>query len=99
RIAVQNGRVQYSRNGQVLYESRKAPQYPLIFDAALGSMGATIRNARIQTNDNRAVSRNDAWRNRDQYGNDRYRDDRYGDNRYGDETDRYGVRNDAYRAV
>ena len=47
RIAVVNGRVQYSRNGVYLMESATAPQYPLGLDVALGSAGTTVRNARM----------------------------------------------------
>ncbi len=47
RIAVTGGQVQYSRNGIVLHTSATAPQYPLILDASLASLGATIVNARI----------------------------------------------------
>ena len=47
RVAVVNGRVQYSRNGVYLMESPATPQYPLLLDVALGTIGATVRNARI----------------------------------------------------
>lgn len=47
RVAVVNGRVQYSRNGSYLLESAVAPQYPLVLDVALGTIGTTVRNARI----------------------------------------------------
>ena len=50
RIAIVNGRVQYSKNGRVLRESTQTPQYPLVLDTALGSAGATVQNARIETN-------------------------------------------------
>jgi hypothetical protein len=53
RIAVVGGRVQYSKNGRVLRESQKAPEYPLHLDTALGSSGATIQNARIEANEQR----------------------------------------------
>ncbi|MGH9256825.1 MAG: hypothetical protein ACRD3C_19870 [Vicinamibacterales bacterium] len=45
RVAVAGGRVQYFRNGQFLRESAGAPVYPLLLDVALGSLGATIRDA------------------------------------------------------
>lgn len=64
RVAVVNGRVEYSRNGSVFYRSSRAPRYPLVFETALGTVGATVRNARIET-DTRA------------YTNNTY-DDRYG---------------------
>ena len=47
RIAVVGGKVQFSRNGTVLRESQKAPQYPFLLDASLGSVGATIHAAKI----------------------------------------------------
>ena len=45
RIAVINGRVQYFRNGQFLTESSAAPQYPLLLDVSLLSLGATVNDA------------------------------------------------------
>src|SRR5437762_11674606 len=56
RVAVTNGRVQYLKNGQVIHESSRSPQYPLVADVALGTVGATVRSTRIETND-RAFSR------------------------------------------
>ena len=50
RVAVVGGRVQYARNGRVLLESQKAPVYPLMLDTAFGTVGASIENARIETN-------------------------------------------------
>ena len=47
RVAVVGGRVQYSRNGQYLTESATAPQYPLLLDVTLGTLGARIRNPRL----------------------------------------------------
>jgi hypothetical protein len=47
RIAAIGGRVQYFRNGVFLRESLKTPRYPLQLDASLGSIGATIRNAKL----------------------------------------------------
>jgi hypothetical protein len=47
RIAVFGGRVQYSKNGLFIRESAAAPVFPLVLDATLGSMGASIRNARL----------------------------------------------------
>lgn len=49
RIAIVNGRVQYVVNGRVLYESPTPPQYPLELAVSLGTVGATVRNARIET--------------------------------------------------
>lgn len=51
RIAIVGNNVQYIRNGIQILESRKAPQYPLLLDASLGTLGATIRNARLGVND------------------------------------------------
>ena len=45
RVAVVGGRVQYFRNGTFLRESARTPVYPLLLDVALGSLGATVRNA------------------------------------------------------
>jgi hypothetical protein len=42
RVAVVNGRVQYSRNGKYLRESAKSPQYPLLLDTSLGTLGAAV---------------------------------------------------------
>jgi hypothetical protein len=48
RVAVVGGKIQYSRNGTLLRESQKAsPQYPLLLDVSLGSLGATVQHARI----------------------------------------------------
>jgi hypothetical protein len=49
RIEIAGGRVQYVRNGQVIHVSQKRPTYPLVFDVSLGSMGASVTNARIAT--------------------------------------------------
>src|SRR5258705_5346354 len=45
RIAIANGRVQYSRNGHYLMESTHVPQLPLLLESSLLSMGASIRDA------------------------------------------------------
>ena len=47
RIAIANGRVEYSKNGHYLMESLHIPQLPLLLDSSLLSMGATIRDAVI----------------------------------------------------
>jgi hypothetical protein len=49
RVEVVGGRVRYAKNGQVMYISQKRPAYPLVLDVALGTVGATVRNARIGT--------------------------------------------------
>lgn len=45
RVAVVGGRVQYFRNGYFLRESAAVPQYPLLLDVSLGSLGATVHDA------------------------------------------------------
>ena len=47
RVAVVAGAVQYSVNGRILHESQTAPQYPLVLDTSLFSLGATVAGARI----------------------------------------------------
>jgi hypothetical protein len=47
RISVAYGRVQFWRNGTLLYTSRTAPTYPLVLDVALGTVGASLYNATI----------------------------------------------------
>jgi len=47
RIAIVGGRVHYSKNGQFLRESAVTPAYPLNLDATLGSIGASVRNAKL----------------------------------------------------
>jgi hypothetical protein len=47
RVAVVDGRVQFSKNGQYLRESARAPQFPLLLDTSLLSAGATVRDARF----------------------------------------------------
>jgi hypothetical protein len=71
RVEVLNGRVRYLKNGQLIQQSQKAPSYPLVLDVALGSVGATIRNARIDQRDGRAAafgSPRDRFRNLDADG-------------------------------
>ena len=69
RVAIVAGRVQYSKNGSVLYESRRAPHYPLVLATSLGTVGATVRNARIET-DVRAFTNNNDRSDRDGYSRD-----------------------------
>jgi hypothetical protein len=47
RVTLANGHIQYSKNGQFLKESARAPQLPLLLDSSLISMGATIHDAVI----------------------------------------------------
>jgi hypothetical protein len=61
RVAVVNGRIEYSKNGGVFYRSTHAPRYPLVFETALGTVGATVRNARIET-EVRAFASDDYYR-------------------------------------
>ena len=49
QIAVSNSRVQYIRNGSIIHESARRATYPLAFMAALGTVGARVTNARIDT--------------------------------------------------
>jgi hypothetical protein len=49
RVEVNRGRVRYLRNNQVAYQSTRLPQYPLVMSVALGTVGARVQNARIQT--------------------------------------------------
>jgi hypothetical protein len=74
RIAVVNGRVQYLHNGKMMYESREAPGYPLMLKVVLGSMGASVRNAGIDTAGGRFTTR-------DRYGDRPYYPD-YNDRAY-----------------
>jgi hypothetical protein len=61
RVVVADGRVEYLKNGRVVFESRQRPRYPLVLIVALGTSGATIGNARIDTS-NRAFT-DDAYYN------------------------------------
>ena len=45
RVAVVGGRVQYSQNGRLILESAQVPQYPLLLDVSLNTVGATVHNA------------------------------------------------------
>src|SRR5262245_40435932 len=47
RISVVAGQVLYSRNGRFLRVSQVAPEYPLLLDTALGTLGASVRDAKI----------------------------------------------------
>jgi len=47
RVAIVNGQVQYKKNGVLLYTSAGAPIYPARLDAALGTLGATVHDAKI----------------------------------------------------
>jgi hypothetical protein len=48
RIAIVAGRVQYLKNGTVVYQSQQQPRVPLAFALSLGTPGATVRNARME---------------------------------------------------
>ncbi|HVQ39604.1 MAG TPA: PKD domain-containing protein, partial [Pyrinomonadaceae bacterium] len=45
RISIEGGVVRYRKNGTLFYTSNVAPVYPLLADASLHSLGATITNA------------------------------------------------------
>jgi hypothetical protein len=47
RVAVSGGQIQYSKNGAIFYTSAALPVYPLLADATLWSLNATITNAVI----------------------------------------------------
>jgi hypothetical protein len=49
RIAVENGVVKYYRDGGLFYTSKLKPNYPLVVDAALLNLNATVSNALIYT--------------------------------------------------
>jgi hypothetical protein len=65
------GRVRYMQNGHVMFESRQPARYPLIFAVALGTMGASVRNARIETN-NRAFTNDNYYYEPDRYARDSF---------------------------
>lgn len=69
RIAVIGGRVRYMQNGNVIFESRRPVRYPLVFGVALGTMGSSVRNARIETN-NRAFTNDNYYYEPDRYARD-----------------------------
>jgi len=71
RIAIVRGRVEYLKNGRVVFESRRAPEYPMVMKTSLGSSGSTIRNARIEAA-GRGFASNE-YRPRNPEGDDRYR--------------------------
>lgn len=50
RVAVESGVVKYRKNGALLYTSAVTPTYPLLVDAALYTIGATLNNAVISGN-------------------------------------------------
>jgi hypothetical protein len=66
RIAVMGRRVRYMQNGNVIFESRQPARYPLVFVVALGTMGSSLRNARMDTN-NRAFTSTDYYNEPDRY--------------------------------
>ena len=73
RVLIIDGRVRYMKNNRVVFESRQTPRLPLVFEVAFGTMGASLRNARIETND-RAFTSDDYYYEPD-------RDARYSFNR------------------
>jgi len=71
RIALMGGRVRYMQNGNVIFESRQPARYPLVFAVALGTMGSSLSNARMDTN-NRAFTSNDYYYEPDRYARDSF---------------------------
>jgi hypothetical protein len=49
RVAVTNGKVQYSKNGTVFFTSAQAPTYPLIADASLSDASTAVNSATISS--------------------------------------------------
>jgi len=49
RVAVENGAVNYYKNGAVIYRSRVAPVHPLVAAVSLISLGASVTDAVIAT--------------------------------------------------
>ena len=51
--------MRYLRNGDLMATSRRRPTFPLAFDVGLGSVGASVANARMgrgQFDDNAALN-------------------------------------------
>jgi hypothetical protein len=71
RIAVMGRRVRYMQNGNVIFESRQSARYPLVFGVALGTMGSSVRNARMETN-NRAFTSDGYYNEPDRYTRDSF---------------------------
>jgi hypothetical protein len=71
RIAVRGGRVRYMQNGRVIFESRQPARYPMVFAVALGTLGSSVRNASIETN-NRAFTNDDYYNEPDRYARDSF---------------------------
>jgi EF hand domain-containing protein len=71
RIAVIGGRVRYMQNGNVIFQSRQAPRSPLVFAVALGTMGSSVRSARMETN-SRAFTNDDYYNEPDRYARDSF---------------------------
>jgi hypothetical protein len=47
-IGLENSVIRYFKNGTLIYTSTRVPQYPLLVDTSLSSMGATIGNVMIK---------------------------------------------------
>jgi hypothetical protein len=47
-IRLENGAIRYFRNGVAIYTSTGVPQYPLLVDTSLASMGATIGDVKVK---------------------------------------------------
>ena len=48
RVEVVNDEVRYYKNGSVVYESATTPDYPLLLDASIYSVGGTIVDASLE---------------------------------------------------
>jgi hypothetical protein len=59
RIEVSDQRVRYMKDGAVFAVSRQRPTFPLAFDVSLGSVGATVADARIGMGDAGLARRTD----------------------------------------
>ena len=81
QVAMVNGRVQYLRNGSIVHESSRRPSYPLAFAAALGTLGARLTDARIDTSGRNIVGTSGRY-------NPSYNDSSYSDTPAFDDLDR-----------
>jgi hypothetical protein len=48
-VSVVNGRVEYSKNGRVYYQSKTTASYPLVADTALYESGSEVSHAKVAT--------------------------------------------------
>jgi hypothetical protein len=47
KIGVESEVVRYYKNGQLIYQSTRAPVYPLSVDTSLFHLGATVNNVKL----------------------------------------------------